>query len=242
MMREFNVYPAIDLRDGYVVRLMHGDPGQQTTYSSDPETLVTSWLDAGVKWLHVINLDGAFGENDSANFRILKQICPLISNQGARIQFGGGLRTAAAIQAAFELGIDRVILGTIAVENPQLTREIIEEHDPDQIAISLDAMQGRIRVRGWQTDSSIQVSALGKQLAEYGLSWLIFTDISRDGAGKGVNISSCLELKQATGINIIASGGVNSIEDIRAAREAGLAGIIVGRALYEKKIRIEDCI
>lgn len=238
----FIVYPAIDLRSGKVVRLRHGDPKEQTTYSSDPLAVVREWLHLGLKWMHIINLDGAFGEVEAANFKVLQKISQITNDHGACIQYGGGLRSLSEIKTFIDMGISRLILGTIAIENPEMTQEAIELFGPTRVAVSLDAMNGLIRVRGWQQETPIQAKVLGKKLYEQGVRWAIFTDISRDGTGRGVNIPATAELAQATGLNVIASGGVRSIVDVAAAREAGLPGIIVGRALYERQISIQDCL
>ncbi len=238
----FTVYPALDLRGGEVVRLKRGDPDLQTTYSSDPLAVIRGWLDQGVKWIHVVNLDGAFSERESVNYKNIGKIAQLINANGASVQLGGGLRSINAITTALDLGITRVILGTIAIEDPAIIEQAIEIYGPARIAVSLDAREGSIRTRGWLQETPIQAITLGKQLYAQGVRWAIHTDISRDGMGSGANIEASVALAQATGLNVIAAGGVKYISDLASARVAGLAGIIVGRAIYEASVSIDDCI
>lgn len=238
----FTVYPAIDLRGGEVVRLSRGDPNRQTTYSLDPFAVVLEWLNLGIKWVHVINLDGAFGEQTSATFKKISEIAKLVHTYGASIQYGGGLRSIDAISAALDIGIERVILGTMAIEDPDAIRRAIELFGDSRVAVSLDAEEGRIRTRGWAVETPVQASTLGQELFAQGVRWAIHTDISRDGMGSGANIDAATELKRATGLNIIAAGGVKYTTDLLSAREAGLSGIIVGRAIFEGSVTIHDCI
>lgn len=238
----FTVYPALDLRRGEVVRLKRGDPGQQTTYGSDPLDIIQGWLDQGVKWLHMINLDGAFGEIGSVNYKRIGKISQIINANGASVQYGGGLRSIDAINTVLQLGISRAILGTIAIEDPAIIDQAIELYGPDRIVVSLDASDGYIRTRGWLKETPIKAIPLGKQLYAQGVRWAIHTDISRDGMGSGANIDDSAALAQASGLNVIVAGGVNYSSDLAAAREAGLAGIIVGRAIYEGSIGIDECI
>ena len=238
----FTVYPALDLRRGEVVRLKRGDPGQQTTYASDPLDIIRGWLDQGVRWLHMVNLDGAFGEKGSVNYKKIGKISQLIHANGASIQYGGGLRSIDAINTALELGISRAILGTIAVEDPAIIEQAIEIHGPAKILVSLDASDGYIRTRGWLQETPIKSIPFGKHLYAQGVRWAIYTDISRDGMGSGANIDDSAALAQASGLNVIVAGGVKYSSDLATAREAGLAGIIVGRAIYEGSIGIDECI
>ncbi len=238
----FTVYPALDLRKGEVVRLKRGDPGQQTTYALDPSKVIREWLDQGVKWVHIVNLDGAFGERSSANYMKIENIVQLINANGASVQFGGGLRSIDAITTALDLGITRVIIGTIAIENPDLLVRAIELFGPSRVVVSLDARDGIIMTRGWLQETPIQVIELGNQLFTQGVRWAIHTDISRDGMGSGANIDASAQLAQATGLNVIVAGGVKYPSDLAAAREAGLAGIIVGRAIYEGTVSVDECV
>ncbi len=232
----FIVYPAIDLRGGKVVRLKEGDPARMTSYSDDPAETARRWLDAGTQWLHVVNLDGAFGESDNANRNALESILKL----GAHVQFGGGIRSMDAIADALRLGVSRVILGTIAVEQPEMVKDALKFFGAEQIAVGIDARDGLVRTRGWKDNSGISATDLALQLTTLGLATVIFTDIRRDGLGSGLNIPSTRVLTEVSGLDVIASGGVHTIEDVMAAKDAGLAGCIIGRALYDGTVELED--
>jgi phosphoribosylformimino-5-aminoimidazole carboxamide ribotide isomerase len=239
MKKSFTVFPAIDLRQGQVVRLSEGDPSRQTHYGSDPGAVARRWLSAGASWLHVVNLDGAFDQSDAENRLALLAILHTAQEFEARVQFGGGLRSLAAIEAALALGAERVVLGTLAVEQPELAFEALQRWGADRIALGLDAREGFVRVRGWQTGASRTVVDVAQSYLPYGLEWLVFTDIARDGLQTGLNLPATVELAQVTGLRVIASGGVRGREDITAARRAGLAGVIAGRALYEGNLPVE---
>ncbi len=234
----FTIYPAIDLRGGKVVRLKEGDPARMTSYSDDPLKAATRWLDMGAEWLHVVNLDGAFGENDAANRTALESIL----KTGARVQFGGGLRSLDAIDAALALGVSRVVLGTIAIERPDVVADALHKYGPEKMAVGIDARDGFVSVRGWKNDSNVSANDLARQMRTLGLRTLIFTDIRRDGLGSGLNIDSTRELADISGLEVIASGGVHTIDDVIAARDANVSGVIIGRALYEGTIELADCL
>ena len=229
----FTIYPAIDLRAGCVVRLKEGNPARMTAYSDDPGAMAKHWLEVGARWLHVVNLDGAFGESVHANRSALLSILKVANEFNAQVQFGGGLRSMDSIAQAFELGIRRVVLGTIAVEQPALVAEALTRFGAERIAVGIDARDGLVRVRGWQSDSGISALDLALQMRTLGLRTVIFTDVSRDGRGRGLNIDATRELADISGLDVIASGGVHTLEDVVAARDADLSGVIVGRAIYE---------
>jgi len=233
---EFTVFPAIDLRQGQVVRLKEGDPDRQTKYSDNPAGTARQWLEYGACWLHVVNLDGAFGQSGSANMEALRSILLETARAEVPVQFGGGLRSIEAVETIFEMGVARAIIGTLAVEQPEILYQALDRWGPEQIGVSLDARDGRVQVRGWQSDSSQMAVDVALQLKEAGLRWLVFTDISRDGLQTGINLQATLQLAKTSQLNVIASGGVSTIADIHQSRDAGLAGIIVGRALYEGSI------
>ena len=229
----FIVFPAIDLRGGQVVRLKEGDPTRQTHYSPDPAQVARRWIDAGARWLHVVNLDGAFDQPDLSNRRALNAILQTAANSGVSVQFGGGLRSLDAIQAALEAGVARAILGTLAAEQPTILEEALQRWGSEHIGAGLDARDGKVQVRGWQSSTPLEALALAHSLRQTGLRWLVFTDIARDGLQTGLNLTAAAELARASGLEVIASGGVASLSDVQGARQAGLAGVIVGRALYE---------
>ena len=234
----FTVYPAIDLRGGKVVRLKEGDPARITSYSDDPAETARCWLDAGAAWLHVVNLDGAFGESDIANRAALESILKC----GARVQFGGGVRSLDAIEAVVSLGVGRVVLGTIAIEQPDVVADALKRFGAERLAVGIDERNGIVRTRGWTDNSGVKATDLALQMRTLGLATIIFTDVSRDGLGSGLNIPSTRELAEVSGLDVIASGGVHSIEDVRAAKDAGLAGCIIGRALYDGAVDLKEAL
>ena len=229
----FTIYPAIDLRAGRVVRLKEGDPARMTAYSDDPAAMAKHWLEVGASWLHVVSLDGAFGESDRANRSALLSILKVTNEFNAQVQFGGGLRSLDSIAHAVELGVRRIVLGTIAVEQPALVSEAVTRFGAERIAVGIDARDGMVRVRGWQDNSGISATNLALQMQTSGLRTVIFTDIRRDGLGSGLNIDATRELAEVSGLDVIASGGVHTLEDVTSARDANLSGVIVGRAIYE---------
>ena len=234
----FTIYPAIDLRAGKVVRLKEGDPTRQTSYSDDPAEIAVRWLNAGAQWLHVVNLDSAFGESDDANRAALESILKL----GALVQFGGGLRSLDAIEHTIALGVSRVVLGTIAIEQPDIVANALKKFGAEKVAVGIDARDGRVRVRGWRDDSGISATELALQMRTLGLRTIIFTDVSRDGLGSGLNIAATRELAEVSGLEMIASGGVHTLKDVSEARDANLSGVIIGRALYEGTINLKEAL
>jgi len=234
----FTIYPAIDLRGGKVVRLKEGDPARMTSYSDDPAETAQRWLSADASWLHVVNLDGAFGERDDSNRSALEAILKL----GSQVQFGGGLRSLAAIEHAMNLGVSRVVLGTIAIEQPAVVEAALQKFGSESIAVGIDARDGLVRVRGWKHASGVSALDLALQMRTLGLRTVIFTDVSRDGLGTGLNIPSTRELAEVSGLAVIASGGVHTLDDVIAARDANLSGVIIGRALYEGTIDLNEAL
>jgi phosphoribosylformimino-5-aminoimidazole carboxamide ribotide isomerase len=241
-MVPFIIYPAIDLRNGQVVRLQQGDPQRQTTYATDPASVADRWLQSGARWLHVVNLDGAFGEQDSANRKAIEGIIAAASAGGAQVQVGGGLRSLADVSEVLRLGASRAVLGTLAVERPDVLQECLRQFGAERVAVGIDALEGQVRVRGWREQAPVTAVELGGHMAQAGLKWLVFTDVSRDGLGQGLNVAAALELARASRLNVIASGGVNGLADIESAHQAGLSGVIVGKALYDGRIEIEKWI
>lgn len=231
-MSVFIPFPAIDLRRGQVVRLRGGAPGSETVFSSDPADCARRWIEAGARWLHVVNLDGAFGEDDDANRAALSGIVKTAAELGAAVQFGGGLRTEEAVRAALEAGVQRAVLGTSAVENPDMLAGVLERWGPERIAAGVDAREGVVYVRGWRTGSGFDPLSVARRLQDAGVRWVLYTDIARDGLNQGLNLSVAQSLASGTALNVVASGGVRSLSEVEEARAAGLAGVIVGRALY----------
>jgi phosphoribosylformimino-5-aminoimidazole carboxamide ribotide isomerase len=237
-MRTWNVYPAIDLRQGRVVRLTQGDPDRETQYADDPLHVAHRWQVAGTEWLHVVNLDGALDESGKQNLAALERIL----TTGLKVQFGGGMRDLDSIRRTLDLGVSRAVIGTAAAENPALVEAALAEFGPERIALGLDAREGIVRTHGWQEDTGITAIEMGRQWAEKGVRWVILTDVARDGMGTGLNLDATVELAQATRMHVIASGGVASLEDVRRTYEAGLSGVIIGRALYEGAVVLEEAL
>lgn len=243
-MAEFTVYPAIDLRAGRVVRLAQGDPERQTVYSHEPGAAARRWLQAGARWLHVVNLDGAFEQPDQANHRALQEILQAAAEftPAGAVQFGGGLRSLAAVERALAAGVQRVALGTAVVQDPQLLGEAVRRFGAEHVAAGLDARQGVVMLRGWTEAGGLSVAQAARRLARAGVQTVIFTDIARDGMGGGPNLAATLALARESGLAVIASGGVGSLDDVRQARRAGLAGVIIGRALYAGAVELKDAL
>lgn len=236
--RIWNIYPAIDLRHGRVVRLKQGDPTQETKYADDPLIVARRWQEAGAEWLHVVNLDGAFGEPGKENQIALERIL----TTGLSVQFGGGMRDLDGIHRALDLGVSRVVIGTAAVRNPPLVELALDTFGPEQVALGIDAHEGQVRTHGWKQAASMTAVELGRQWAAQDVRWIIFTDVARDGMGSGLNLETTVQLAQETGLHVIASGGVASLEDVRQTYEAGLSGVIIGRALYEGQVALRDAL
>lgn len=231
------LYPAIDLKDGACVRLYKGEMDQATVFNTDPAAQARAFQDAGCEWLHLVDLNGAFaGEpvNGAAVEGILAEI-------DIPAQLGGGIRDMNTIAQWLEKGLSRVILGTVAVENPDLVREAAAAF-PGQVAVGLDARNGKVATRGWAQDTDISVTDLAKSFEDHGVAAIIYTDINRDGAMQGPNIEATAALANAVSIPVIASGGVSSIEDLKALKACGapLNGAISGRALYDHAIDIAE--
>jgi phosphoribosylformimino-5-aminoimidazole carboxamide ribotide isomerase len=235
--QSFIIFPAIDLRGGKVVRLAQGDPERQTTYGEDPRWWAEHWKSEGADWLHVINLSGAFGEDARLNLKALESILTV----GLNVEFGGGMRDQASIETALDLGVRRVFLGTAAIQDPALVDWAIAAYGPARIAGDIGARDGKVTVKGWQETTALSVLEIGQRFRAQGMEWCVLTDVRRDGVSSSVNVASAVELQNATGLQVVASGGVSSIEDVRRVREAGLAGVIIGRALYDEKISLRDC-
>ena len=233
-----NLYPAIDLKDGACVRLLHGDFDALTKYNPDPGDQARQFAKAGCRWIHVVDLDGAVAGtavNNDAVAAILKS--------GLPVQLGGGIRSMAQIETWIDAGISRVILGTAALKDPQLVIDAAKNF-PGKIAVGADARGGMIAAEGWLETTDIPVLDLVKRFEDCGVAAIIFTDIGRDGALTGVNLEATSELAHSTSIPVIASGGVASIDDIIALSQdnSGIDGVITGRAIYDGRLNLNDAI
>jgi len=240
-MDKFIVYPAIDLRYGQVVRLHQGKADQQTVYGDDPEKTAQQWIDQGAKWLHVVNLNGAFGEATADNEDAINKIAEVGKNR-VKIQMGGGIRTLEQIEAALDLGVSRVVLGTAVIEAPTFSTTVLNSFGGEKIAFGLDALDGELMSRGWQTYSGKHLLSLATELADAGAQTIVYTNIKKDGMQTGVDLEATSRLAHETGLNVIASGGTAVLEDIARVKEAGLAGVIVGRALYEGNFTLKEAL
>lgn len=235
------VFPAIDLRKGRCVRLKQGRPEKEFVFSDDPVAVARRWAEEGAEWLHVVDLDAALGA-PSHNLEALKGIIEAVP---VPVQFGGGLRGMRSIEKMLGLGAARVILGTSAVENPSLVREAIEKFGAERVLVSIDAKGGRVAIRGWQEVSSLRALDLALRMRELGLKRAAYTDVARDGVLAGVNAQAVAELARRSGLLVIASGGVSSLDDIRRLKEVehyGVEGVVVGRALYTGAFSLSEAI
>jgi phosphoribosylformimino-5-aminoimidazole carboxamide ribotide isomerase len=229
------IYPAIDLKDGKCVRLYKGDMNQVTIFNDSPALQAKNFQDKGFKFLHIVDLDGAIAGN-SANEKSVQEI---LKNITIPAQLGGGIRNLETIEKWLALGLNRVILGTVALQNPDLVK-VAAKKFPNQIVVGIDAKNGMVATHGWVESSSTSVIELAKKFEDVGVAAIIYTDINRDGTGEGVDFEGTKKLAESVSIPVIASGGVGSIEDVKKVAKLRINGVIVGRALYENKIKIED--
>jgi phosphoribosylformimino-5-aminoimidazole carboxamide ribotide isomerase len=230
------LYPAVDLKDGKCVRLLRGEMAKVTVFSEDPAAQARAFADKGCEWLHVVDLDGA-AAGKPINSAAIEAILGAVK---IPIQLGGGLRDLETIEAWLGAGITRAILGTAALRSPDLVREACRRH-PKRIAVGIDARDGFVAIEGWTTTSTVRAIELGLRLEDAGVAAIIYTDINRDGAMTGVNVEATVELAWALTTPVIASGGVASLDDLRALKAeagAGIEGVICGRALYDGRIDV----
>ncbi len=232
------LFPAIDVRAGRVVRLSQGEPSRETSYHDDPVAQAERFIAAGASWIHVVDLDRAFGTGD--NLAVISAVAASAGGR-VRIQVGGGLRSLEALDAVLRLGVSRAVLGTAAVTDPALVPRAVAAAGGERIAIGLDTKAGMVAIRGWVETTELFVDDVCRRVLSEGAKTIIYTDVSRDGMLTGPDLDGAKRL-QALGASVIASGGVASLQDLRAVRDAGLAGAIVGRALYEGKFTLEEAL
>jgi phosphoribosylformimino-5-aminoimidazole carboxamide ribotide isomerase len=228
------IFPAIDLKDGKAVRLLRGDMASATVFNEDPGSQAGAFAGAGFTWLHLVDLDGAFAGHP-VNRDAVQDI---VSRVRLPVQLGGGIRDLATIERWLEMGVNRVILGTVAVRDPDLVK-IACRRFPGRVVLGIDARGGRVAVEGWARTSDLAAEELAKRFADSGAAAIVYTDIDRDGAMQGINLEATEALAAAISTPIIASGGVGSLDDIAGLlgiADAGIEGVIIGRALYDGRI------
>ena len=227
------IFPAIDLKEGKAVRLSKGEMSSAKIYSDEPQNLAKEFEDAGAKWLHVVDLDGAFA-GEAVNFKTIEKI---VKSTNLRVQVGGGIRDEARIKAYLKLGVNRVILGSVALKDPGFVKKMAKIYP---VVVGIDAKDGRVAVQGWADVSEVKASDLAATFAGAGVQAIICTDISKDGMLGGVNVEFTRQIARASGVETIASGGVSGLEDILALKNTGeVGGVIVGKAYYEGRIDLK---
>lgn len=232
------VIPAIDIRAGRCVRLYQGDYQRETVFAEDPVAVALEWQRQGAPRLHLVDLDGA-AQGRPANLDAIKSI---LSQLTIPVQVGGGVRDAATADTLLAAGANRVVLGTAAVEDPDLVQQLCQRHGSQRVVVAIDAREGQVATRGWRETTSIGVLALAQEMAALGVCRLLYTDISRDGTLTGPNIAANAALVRQTGLAVLASGGVASLEHIRQLGTAGVEGVVLGRALYTGAINLADAL
>ncbi|MFC4355153.1 1-(5-phosphoribosyl)-5-[(5-phosphoribosylamino)methylideneamino]imidazole-4-carboxamide isomerase [Chryseomicrobium palamuruense] len=234
------LYPAIDMKDGKCVRLFQGDYDQQTVYGESPFDMAKNFQEQGADWIHLVDLDGAKdGTKPHA-----PQVIRIKKELGMSVQIGGGIRSIEDVAYYLNEGIDRVIIGSLAVKAPQLVEEMLTTYGGDRIVLGLDAKDGYVATHGWLETSTLTAIEVGKRFAEVGAKHIIFTDIAMDGTLQGPNLQATKELAEATGLNVIVSGGISSLEDLKQVKEAAktssINGVIVGKAIYSGRFSVKQ--
>ena len=232
------VIPAIDLKDGRCVRLFQGDFAQETVFSDDPLAMAMSWQDQGGHRLHLVDLDGAV-QGRPVHLEVISSIVKALD---IPVQVGGGIRDMASADARREAGVDRGVIGPAAVRDPEMVQEVCRKHGSQRVVVSVEAKDGLVALQGWKEASTVTVMELAAQMGQIGVERLLYTDIARDGALTGPDLATNAQLASETGLAIQASGGVSSVEDIRALLPTGAEGVIVGRALYTGAVDLAEAV
>ena len=232
------LYPAIDMKNGQCVRLRQGAFKDITIYSDAPEKVAAHWQEKGASFLHLVDLDGALA-GYSVNEEVIRRIADTVS---IPIEIGGGIRSKEAVDRMLDLGVRRVIIGTKAAEHPEFLRDMVRTFGEEAIVAGVDAKDGMVAVEGWEKVSSLTASDLCLTMKEYGVRHIVYTDISRDGMLSGPNVEATRKLTEETGLDIIASGGVSCMEDLKCLHEAGIRGAVIGKALYENRIDLAEAV
>lgn len=241
-MKKLIIFPAIDIRNGKCVRLVKGDFKQETIFSERPEFMAKQWEEQGGQYLHLVDLDGAL-KGKSQNLDVVEMILKTVN---IPVELGGGIRTMDNIKQVLDMGVSRVILGSVAVKDPQLVKEACKKYGSERIVVGIDAKDGVVAVDGWGVSGEVKAKELAKQMVDLaGVKHIIYTDISRDGTLSGVNVQATAELSQYSGAKVVASGGVSSIEDIKMLKnyeQYGIEGVIVGKAIYTNNLSLIEAI
>ncbi len=235
------IIPAIDLRDGRCVRLTQGRRDEVKVYDGDPVEIARRFAAAGARMLHVVDLDGAFADGTARNREVARQI---ISAVQLPVQFGGGLRSVADVRQLIEYGAAQVVIGTLAAESPDTLETFVQLYGP-RICVGIDARDGQVLTRGWETEAQLSATELAQRVAAAGVARIIYTDVARDGMLGGVNVEQTCALAQASGLRVTASGGVATLADLvrlRAASACGIDGVIIGKALYEGRFTLQEAL
>jgi phosphoribosylformimino-5-aminoimidazole carboxamide ribotide isomerase len=231
-----DLLPAIDIRSGRVVRLSQGEPTRQTVYGDDPVAVAERFVEQGAQWIHLVDLDRAFGSGD--NLDTIRRIAERVAAR-VQLQLGGGFRSLDLLQAGLALGVARIVIGTAAATDPEFVPAAVAAVGSVRLAMGIDARQGYVALRGWTETTSLRAEDLARKVLREGIETVVYTDIGRDGMLEGPDLSGAVAL-QSLGARVIASGGVTTTDDIQSACRAGLAGVIVGRALYEGRINLSE--
>jgi phosphoribosylformimino-5-aminoimidazole carboxamide ribotide isomerase len=231
------IIPAVDLRDGKCVRLYQGKYDQQTIFDKEPASVALRWCSQGAQWLHVVDLDGA-AMGELKNIDVIEEI---VRGGGLFVELGGGIRQEDVVKRLLEKGVHRVVLGTVAIENPDMVKGLCHSFG-ESIVVGLDAREGKIAIRGWREDTSVDVLDLGKEMVKVGVRRLIYTDISRDGTLTEPNFEGIANLVDELDVPVIASGGISSLDHLQKLKEIGVEGAIIGRALYTGDVDLQEAI
>ena len=232
------LYPAIDIKDGKCVRLTQGVFDNVKVYSDNPVEMAKLWVSQGASFLHLVDLDGALA-GKAVNGEVIKGITEAVD---VPVQLGGGIRSEEAVESILRLGVHRVIIGTKAAKEPEFIKVLIDKFGAEKIVVGLDAKDGMVAVEGWEEVSALTAIELCSKMKAYGVRHVVYTDISRDGMLTGPNVAATKKLAKETGMNIIASGGVSCMEDLQTLYEQGIQGAIIGKALYEKRLDLQEAV
>ncbi|HBV96650.1 MAG: 1-(5-phosphoribosyl)-5-[(5-phosphoribosylamino)methylideneamino] imidazole-4-carboxamide isomerase [Peptococcaceae bacterium BICA1-7] len=234
------IYPAIDIRAGRCVRLVEGRLDRETVYSDDPAAMAGLWQEKGARWLHVVDLDGAFSGSPK-NIDVIKKIRETVS---IPIQVGGGIRDLKTVEELLSIGINRVILGTVAINSPDMVAEACKKYG-EAVAVGIDARDGKVAIEGWGVTAEKNALDLALEMKTAGIKRIIYTDIWRDGTLQGPNVDAVREMARNTGIGVIASGGISTLDDLRSIKKMermGVEGVIVGKSLYDGRVALEEAL